>query len=305
MERLNLRGLVTNIQRCSLHDGGGIRTTVFLKGCTLKCFWCHNPENIDPKPQIQYFKNKCIGCGKCERTCSSGAHIITGDIHLFHRELCISCGKCIEICPTGALVSCGVQMTIEEIMAEVEKDRPFYESSGGGVTLSGGEPLFQTDFTTELLKELKKAAFHIALDTCGNLPWKNLQDVIHYVDLFLYDIKVWNSLKHEKATGATNNIILDNLLKLSNCGKKIWIRIPVIPRVNNNRKDMEAIASFLQGLKGIEMIELLPFHKLAAGKYESLGLANRSNKLMLIDAHEMEDYRSIFELKGFSVRRID
>lgn len=300
-----MRGLVTNIQRCSLHDGEGIRTTVFLKGCTLKCFWCHNPENIDPKPQLQYFNNKCIGCGKCEQVCSSGAQIITGGIHLFHRELCISCGKCFEFCPTRALVSCGVQMTIEDIMAEVEKDRPFYESSGGGVTLSGGEPLFQTDFTTELLKELKKAAFHTALDTCGNLPWKNLKDVIPYVDLFLYDIKVWDPLKHKKATGATNHIILDNLLKLGNWGKEIWIRIPVIPQVNNNRQDMEAIASFLQGLKGVKKIELLPFHNLAAAKYESLGLANRSDKLMLIDAHEMEDYRSIFELKGFCVRRID
>ncbi len=267
-----MKGLVFNIQRFSIHDGPGIRTTVFLKGCNLRCFWCHNPESINPGPELQLFLQKCIGCGKCFEICPVNAHQVIDGQRVFLREICSGCGKCAEFCYAEALVMAGEEMTVEEVVEEVEKDKAFYDNSGGGVTLSGGEALLQKDFAKAILIESKKRGLHTVVDTAGNVPWQLFEEVLPYVDLFLYDIKVLDDKKHRRATGVGNERILDNFSKLAMAGKDICIRIPVIPNLNDNKEEMEKMAAFIKGLNGIHTVELLPFHGLGEGKYESLGM---------------------------------
>lgn len=267
-----LEGLVFDIQRFSIHDGPGIRTTVFLKGCNVRCYWCHNPESWKSHPELQIFPQKCIGCGNCFEVCPVGAHRILEGKREFLRELCRSCGKCAEGCYAGALVLVGKLMTVQEVMSEVEKDRPFYETSDGGVTFSGGEPLLQKDFIHALLVESKNMGFHTAVDTAGNVSWKVFDAILPYVDLFLFDVKTVNEKKHIEGTGVSNERIIENLKKLSAIGVRVWIRVPIIPGFNDNEKDMGEIADLVGDLANIELIELKPFHRLGKNKYDSLGL---------------------------------
>lgn len=267
-----MEGLVSNIQRFSIHDGPGIRTTVFLKGCNLRCSWCHNPESWKSHPEIQIFPQKCIGCGNCIKVCPVGAHQIIGGERGFLRDLCESCGRCAEECYADALVLVGKVMSVQEIINEVEKDRSFYKTSNGGVTFSGGEPLLQKDFIYALLLESKSKGFHTAVDTAGNVAWEVFDTVLPYVDLVLFDVKAVSEDKHIKGTGVSNTRILENLKKLSTVGTRIWIRIPIIPGFNDNTNDMEEVAALVRDLANIDLIELMPFHRLGKGKYESLGL---------------------------------
>ncbi|NLX70846.1 MAG: glycyl-radical enzyme activating protein [Clostridiales bacterium] len=298
-----MKGLIFNIQRFSIHDGPGIRTTVFFKGCSLRCFWCHNPESIHPHPQIQLFLQKCIGCGKCFEICPVGAHCMIDGERVFLRELCRNCGKCAEICYADALVLAGKWLTAREVMDEVEKDKPFYENSDGGVTISGGEPLLQADFARALLEECKKEGLHTVVDTAGNVPWEAFEKVLPFTDLFLYDLKAADEEFHRQVTGAGNARILDNLKKLANSDKNIWIRIPIIPGVNDKVEEMEKLLMIIKELKQIEYVELLPFHRLGEGKYTSLDMENLAKGYEPPRDDLMNRLAKVFIDKGIRVKK--
>lgn len=266
------KGTVFEIKRFAVHDGDGIRTTVFFKGCPLKCVWCHNPEGIDYNPQLSYFPDKCANCGECVKSCPNGAQIFENGKHIFHRELCKGCGKCAEYCISNALLFYGKKFTVSEIMPILLEDREFYENSGGSVTLSGGECLMQADFCAELLKELKSQGIHTAVDTCGFVPKESIEKVIDYTDVFLYDIKAFDSVIHKKCTGQPNDLIFENLKYIDSRNKKIEIRIPFVPEFNEN--EIEKISAFLSDFKNILSVKVLPYHNYAGSKYKSLGLEN-------------------------------
>ena len=298
-----MKGLIFNIQRFSIHDGPGIRTTVFFKGCSLRCFWCHNPESIHPHPQIQLFLQKCIGCGKCFEICPVGAHCMIDGERVFLSELCRNCGKGAEICYADALVLAGKWLTAREVMDEVEKDKPFYENSDGGVTISGGEPLLQADFARALLEECKKEGLHTVVDTAGNVPWEAFEKVLPFTDLFLYDLKAADEEFHRQVTGAGNARILDNLKKLANSDKNIWIRIPIIPGVNDKVEEMEKLLMIIKELKQIEYVELLPFHRLGEGKYTSLDMENLAKGYEPPRDDLMNRLAKVFIDKGIRVKK--
>ena len=298
-----MEGMVFNIQRYSIHDGPGIRTTVFFKGCSLRCFWCHNPESMDLNPQIQIFPRKCISCGNCFEACPFHAHYINEGQRFFKREICRGCGECAGTCYGEALVLTGKMMTGEEIIKEVEKDRPFYKNSDGGVTFSGGEPLLQKEFLKALLMGSKDRGLHTAVDTAGNVPWQSFKEILPYTDLFLFDIKAYSEKIHKQATGAGNSRIIENLKLLTTENNDIWIRIPVIPDINDNMEEMEKISAYLAGLKRIKQIELLPYHQFGAGKYETLGMEYKAMKCVPPNKELMDRLEGLFIKKGLNVKR--
>lgn len=260
------------IKRFAVHDGDGIRTTVFFKGCPLKCKWCHNPEGINFKPQLAFYENKCVSCGECIRACTQNAHIFMDGIHIFCREKCIACGKCENVCPHSALTLYGKEMTVDELMPLLLEDRDFYQTSGGGITLSGGECLAQADFCAELLKRLKKNGIHTAVDTCGFVSKEAIDRVIPYTDVFLYDLKAFDENVHIKCTGQPNKVILKNLRYIDQCGKMIEIRIPYVPEYNSDQ--IEKIASYMSGIRNLIRVRILAYHNYAGSKYKSLGMEN-------------------------------
>lgn len=254
---------IFDIERNSFVDGPGIRTTVFFKGCNLKCAWCHNPESQDFKPQMMFYKDKCKGCGKCKGFCPN------------HLESCDLCGKCAVFCPVDARRVCGRTYTIDEVFEEVIKDKAFYENSGGGVTFSGGECMLQIDFLLEILKKCKENGIHTTVDTAGHIPFESFKKILPYTDLFLYDIKCFDSEKHQKYVGVGNKIILENLKNLFKAKVKIWIRIPVISGVNDSIEEMQLIKGFLDKNGKPEKIELLPYHAMGENKYAAIGKKTR------------------------------
>lgn len=266
------KAIITDIKRFAVHDGDGVRTTVFLKGCSLKCVWCHNPEGILFKPQLAYYENKCIGCGECVSVCPSDAHKMTGNKHIFDRSLCISCGKCVNECLGSALTFYGKEVTVEELLPKLLEDKDFYETSGGGVTVSGGECLCQADFCAELLKALKEKGINTAVDTCGFVTKEAINKVLPYTDIFLYDIKAIDEDIHIKCTGQSNKQILENIKYIDSCGKSIEIRIPYVPEFNDNQIDK--IAEFLKSLKNIKAVKVLAYHNYASSKYSALNMKN-------------------------------
>ena len=250
---------IFDIERSSYVDGPGIRTTVFFKGCNLRCAWCHNPESQSPKPQMMFYKNKCTGCGKCKEKCPN------------HLESCELCGKCTIYCPRDAREICGKEYTVDEVLKEILKDKTFYDNSGGGVTFSGGECMLQIDFLEEILKECKKNGIHTAVDTAGHVPFECFEQIIPYTDLFLYDVKCYDSDKHRQYTGASNELILSNLGRLLKMGIAIWVRIPIIPTVNDSEEEMLNIKNFIISCGSPEKIELLPYHAMGEHKYAAIG----------------------------------
>ena len=274
-----MQGYVTNIQRYSIHDGPGIRTTVFLKGCNLRCFWCHNPETLAPKPELQLFPERCIGCGACLERCPYGAHARVNGDRVFRRELCQACGACAETCYAEALVLVGDRMTPDEVVAQALRDRPFYETSNGGVTLSGGEPLLQLAFSRAILEGVRAQGVHTAIETNACWPWERLASLAELVDLWMVDIKTMDSDLHRQVTGAPNEQILANLHQLADSGAPVIVRTPIVPGINDAAEDVAAIAAFVAGLPSLVYYELLPFHPMATGKYRSLGLDYRAAKL--------------------------
>jgi len=297
-----LSGTVFNIQRFSIHDGPGIRTTVFLKGCNLRCFWCHNPEAWETEPQVQFFPEKCIACGACVEVCENDAQLLNGDQRLYLRDLCTSCMSCVQECFSGALEQSGKVYTVEDILAEIERDRTYYQFSDGGVTFSGGEPFLQQPFLKEVLQACKEAGFHTAVDTALNVPWALVEEVLPYTDLFLVDVKAFDDEIHRQATGVSNRRILDNLKLLSAVHPQIWIRIPVIPGVNDSASELESISMYLATLESIRWIELLPFHTLGSEKYPSLGMDYPAQGLVMPSKNDMEKTLEVFQQKQLSAR---
>ena len=272
MKNSNKKATIFEIKRFAVHDGDGIRTTVFFKGCPLKCVWCHNPEGISAAPQLSYIANKCIGCGECVGVCAVGAHSFSDGKHVFDRTKCVACGKCEEVCLGSALKLYGREMTVDELLPILLEDKDFYDNSGGGVTLSGGECLCQADFCAELLRELKERGVHTAVDTCGFISREAIDKVLPYTDIFLYDVKAFDENVHVRCTGHSNQKILENLKYIDEKGKKIEIRIPYVPEYNSDQT--EKIAALLGTLKNITKVKVLPYHNYAGSKYEALGMVN-------------------------------
>ena len=267
-----MKARISDIKRFAVHDGDGIRTTVFFKGCPLKCVWCHNPESIGFQPQLAYYRNKCIGCGECASVCPSGAQIITEDGHRMERDLCISCGKCESVCLGEVLKLYGREMTVEELLPLLIADKDFYETSGGGVTLSGGECLCQADFCAELLRALKGEGINTAVDTCGFVSKDSIDKVIPYTDMFLYDIKAVDEAVHIRCTGQSNKRILENLMYIDSLGKAIEIRIPYVSEYNADQ--IGKVQDLLKAMKNLKKVKVLPYHNYAGSKYTALNMKN-------------------------------
>ena len=263
---------VIDIKRFAVHDGDGIRTTVFLKGCSLHCLWCHNPEGINPLPQLAYYQNKCINCGECVMICKSGAQKIVEGRHVFDRAACKACGECENVCLGKAIKFYGRKMSTEELIPVLLEDQMFYEHSGGGITISGGEALLHPEFCAELLREMKQRGINTAVDTCGNVPRNNLACVVPYTDTFLYDIKAIDEDVHKNCTGHSNKQILSNLEYLDFLRCKVEVRIPYVPGYNDNQ--MQKIAEYLRTFKNIVRVRVLPYHNYAGSKYTALGMKN-------------------------------
>lgn len=273
-------GTVFNIQRYSIHDGGGIRTLVFLKGCPLRCKWCSNPESQRSAPQLGYIESRCVGVKDCGAPCVGSCPVDAIKLNesgkaVVDRAECDACGKCAAACAKGALKIVGRAMTVAQVMAEVEKDRPFYRRSGGGITLGGGEPLAQYKFAAELLQAAHRSYIHTALETCGHAPWPHLSAVLAHVDLLQFDIKHMDPVKHKELTGVSNELILDNLKKVRSIKDPgdVIIRIPVVPGCNDSEGNIRSIVDFATGL-GFKSIELVPYHRLGASKYAQYGMEN-------------------------------
>jgi pyruvate formate lyase activating enzyme len=287
-----ITGLIFDIQRFSVHDGPGIRTTVFFKGCSLRCFWCHNPEGLSPKIQIQFNINRCIQCGACITACAEGAHEIIDGLHSYDRPLCKQCGNCVETCYAEALLKVGREVTVQDVMDEVLADRAFYETSGGGVTLSGGEPVLQTEFAKALLTACKTQGVHTAIETAGNVRWDSLEQLLPEIDLVMMDLKIIDPSRHRQFTGVDNTRILENATRLAKSQMPLHFRTPVVPSVNDSEAEIIEIANFIKGLmqgrRNLIQWELLPFHRLATDKYRSLGYEYQASELSAPSREQME-----------------
>ena len=282
-------GTIFNIQKFSINDGPGIRTTVFMKGCPLDCLWCHNPESKSRKSELFFDSRKCVGCRSCE-VCPYGCHVFTDTEHIFNREKCIACGKCVTECYTNALELVGTEKSVEEIIAEVMKDEAFYENSGGGMTLSGGEPMFQFNFTYELLKRAKENGLHTCIETCGFAKWEQYEKIAELVDIFLFDYKETDPGKHKEFTGVTNELILENLKKLDEKGCKTVLRCPIIPGLNDTDEHFTGIAKTANSLRNVLEINVEPYHPLGKGKSEMLGKEYFSDDLSFADDNAVKEW---------------
>lgn len=264
-----MTGIVFGIQRFSIHDGPGVRTTVFLKGCNVNCRWCHNPEGIPMKPMIGFNSAKCIHCGGCVAVCPENCHQIVEGKHKFNRQACVACGKCADICPVQALELIGKHMTVEEVMKVIRKDLRYYKD-GGGVTFSGGEALMQKAFVMELLRRCKAEGIHCAVETNGVHRFETYQEVMSLVDLFLMDYKATDPVVHKEYIGCDNRRILENMKRLHDAGAKVLVRCPIIPGVNDNKEHFDAIAQLTTIYPNLVGTEILPYHKLGVSKAQRI-----------------------------------
>jgi len=267
----DIKAIVFNISRYAVHDGPGIRTTVFLKGCPLNCPWCHNPEGINPKPEIMFLQNRCIDCRDCVKVCGKAAISKNGIFEVDYTK-CDLCGDCVEACCSGALEIAGNEMFVEEIMEIIERDIPFYEQSGGGVTFSGGEPAMQHEFLYRMLEKCRNRGINTALDTSGYIKPEIMTGLAETADLILYDIKMMNPEKHKELTGVSNELILKNLKMLAEDGAEIIARLPLIPSVNDSAEEIEAICRFIKDNTNITQMNILPFHQIGREKFRRLGI---------------------------------
>jgi len=265
------KGVIFDIQRFSIHDGPGIRTTVFFKGCPLRCVWCHNPESLVQEQEIAYYASKCLNCGSCKMICPQKLHFIGNEGNKFSRESCLRCGKCVNVCFSGAMVMIGKTVNAGDIIKDVKKDEAFYNNSNGGMTLSGGEPFFQPEFSLALLKLAKADGLHTCVETCGAVPFNVLQAASEVTDLFLYDVKETDNKKHRKYTGVSNETILKNLENLDSLGSQIVLRCPIIPGLNDYEGHLQKLGVLANMLKNVVNIDLEPYHPLGISKGIAIG----------------------------------
>lgn len=295
----DLKAKVFNIQPYSIHDGPGIRTTVFLKGCPLTCLWCQNPESQKMENQLLVVRDRCTGCGRCVIACPFDAVKIVDGISKTDRTKCTVCGSCVSQCPEGIREVCGEEYTVSQLVKKVMADKLFYDGSGGGITVSGGEALSQADFVSEFFKQCKSEGLHTTLDTSGFAPWDKLEKVALHTDLVLYDVKHMDSQAHRKLTGVSNERILENLKRLSTMPVEIYIRIPVIPGMNDSDENIEKTAEFVKkDLGGRYKTYLLPYHRMGEAKLENLEETQGFLNLQPPSQEHMEHLRQFFDQRG-------
>jgi pyruvate formate lyase activating enzyme len=287
-------GTTFNIQKFSTEDGPGIRTTVFMKGCSLRCRWCHNPEGLSPHPQLVWYDVRCIGARRCLAACPSSALELTPDGMRIDRDRCVPCDLCAEACPSGALEVIGRRWTPEELLAQVAKDKPFYETSGGGVTVSGGEPTMQADFLEAFLPLCHQAGIATALDTCGHADWNAYERLLPHVDLVLFDLKVWDRERHREATGAYPDRIFANAVAIGERGVPMWVRTPIIPGYTDDEENIRALAAFIgERLPTVQRWDLLAYSNLGRSKYCRLDLPYPLEEAVLEARSHMERLSAI------------
>lgn len=291
--------ILFNIQRFSTHDGPGIRTTVFFKGCPLKCRWCHNPESQSFKPEIMNNSERCVLCGKCVMVCPVGAPTIIGDRVKVDTNKCVGCRVCVEECLNCAMELAGEHRTVSSVMDVIRRDKTFYGESGGGVTFSGGECLSRPEPLLELLKACRRGGIHTAVDTCGYAPWETLESTMPYTNLYLYDIKCMDREKHLSLTGADNEIILNNLYRLKDGGGEIWLRLPLIDKVNSSEEDILPVLALAEEIRP-RRISLLPYHNTGNFKYTRLG--REPEEFAPPPEETVNEIKRLFEEKGFDVK---
>jgi len=312
-----LTGKVFDIQGFTVNDGPGVRTEIFLKGCPLRCLWCHSPESQAPYSQVAWYEVRCIGvenCGKCLEICPKGAlkqgntiysKTQKAEIQIIEldREACDNCGKCTEVCPADALAMAGTDMTVDELMARIDKDRPFYRRSGGGVTISGGEPMLQYRFTKALLQECKNKGLHTCLDTSGYAKWEYYKEILKYVDLVLYDIKHMDTEQSRVLTGVPNELILENARKMAAEGTALQIRIPIIPGYNDSEENLRATSQFCLELgPAVKLVQILPYHRLGKVKYERLQKKYELASIEPPGNDHMDHCKTLIESYGLKVQ---
>ncbi len=295
-------GMVSNIQRYSTQDGPGIRTTVFLKGCPLNCWWCHNPEGRSGNPQVIIQESRCVLCGECIVICPTAGSNSSDEAPRKAGAECTLCGACVDACPTGARQMTGGRRTVDEVIAEVVKDSIFYDDSGGGVTFSGGEPLMQPRYLRALLEACRARGIHTAVDTCGYAPLENLRDAVPATDLFLYDLKFMDEASHIRYTGVSNAVILANLEELGQVHGNIWLRIPIIPGLNDSEDQLDAMARFAASVPGVRQVNLLPYHRTGVQKFKRLGQNYHLPGLRPPTKEQMDSALARFSAAGLNVK---
>lgn len=294
-------GIVFKIQKYSIHDGPGIRTAVFLKGCPLSCWWCHNPEGQEPSGVIVYHKDKCLHCGRCIEACKSGAVHFCDTSLVMENNKCSECYSCVDVCPDNSLELIGRKMTVAGLLEIIQSDIIFYDESGGGVTFTGGEPFLQYEFLYETLKQCKAKGIHTAIETSGYTMWEKIENASKYTGLFLYDLKLMDEEKHIKYMGVSNKLILQNLERLSAIHKNIYVRIPLIPSVNDDEENIDRTITFLKSIN-IRDIGILPYHEIGIYKYDKLGIQYKLAGINIPEMLEIQKIAHVFKKNGFCVK---
>lgn len=294
--------VVLDIQKYALHDGPGVRTTVFLKGCPLTCIWCHNPESQNVQPQLGCIYKDCVGCGNCETVCTEQVHSFAKGKHLVDFQACVGCGRCVEECYSRALRMYGTYMDSESVVKKALEDFDYYQNTGGGITISGGEPMMQYSQLLELLKVAKKAGLHVCLDTCGQAPTKHYIEISKYVDLFLFDYKLTDADQHQKYTGVSNQLILENIHALGEEKAAMFLRCPIIPDINDNEEHLQAIAKLSNTYESIREVNLMFYHDMAKGKSAQVGIEYELEGLKTVE--ETYKYKIEEQLKSYGCDKL-